>query len=112
MKYKLVPGKCETCAFGKEAKGVILCQIGDQRECIPGVTVYKAFEGPSETPPIKIIVPLTNGDRIRAMSNEQLAHFIDKRTGCPPENGTWHCAPENCRQCWLDWLNAEAKEEE
>ena len=55
---------------------------------------------------------ISNGDRIRAMSNEELAHFIDKRTGCPPENGAWRCAPENCRQCWFDWLNKEATGEE
>jgi hypothetical protein len=98
MKYKLVPGTCEVCCFRKGAHGVILCDRRENTECTPGITCYTE-------------VPSTNGDRIRAMSNEELAHFIDKRTGCPPENGTWHCAPESCQKCWLNWLNSEAKTE-
>ena len=39
----------------------------------------------------------TNGDRIRAMSNEELAKFLEV-----------HCTPE---KLWLDWLNSPAKSE-
>lgn len=96
--YKIVHGNCEICCFRKGVHGISLCKREENTECTPGITCYAE-------------VPQTNGDRIRSMSNEELAHFIDKRTECPPENGTWRCEPENCRQCWFDWLNAEAKEE-
>lgn len=53
--------------------------------------------------------PKTNSDRIRAMSDEELAAFFAPR-GCPwiineepcPERGI------TCNKCWLDWLIKEA----
>ena len=54
--------------------------------------------------------PTTNGERIRAMSDEELAEFMDN--GCdviaPSENCTK--AFYDCKKCWLDWLKEEAKE--
>ena len=49
---------------------------------------------------------MTNGDRIRSMSNEELAVALM----CPNEMGMTEieCAPSDdkeCRQCVLDWLN-------
>lgn len=45
---------------------------------------------------------ITNGDRIRAMSDEELAKFLESETydSCE-EHWTW----------WLDWLQQEAEEE-
>lgn len=58
---------------------------------------------PNATPPI------TNADRIRAMTDEELADFLWScvRPGCPPID----CAFETCgaEKCWLDWLKQEAK---
>lgn len=47
----------------------------------------------------------TNADKLRAMSDEELAEFV-YNCDCPP-------APMNCQhsciQCWLDWLRQEAE---
>ena len=57
--------------------------------------------------------PITNADRIRAMSDEELADFIDKcemndidyaKTFCDLCNGQ-----HECNQCRLDWLQQPAK---
>lgn len=47
----------------------------------------------------------TNADRIRSMSDEELAKFIE-RSDCPPYDGT--CDKDNitCSKCWLDWLQS------
>lgn len=63
----------------------------------------------------------TNADRIRAMTDEELAKFIPSGP-CPPSR--WHrdgfgaryteCPNEErfhgCRDCWLDWLRQEVSE--
>lgn len=55
---------------------------------------------------------ITNADRIRAMSDEELAEFMCHNVS----NGTVNCAfcavAEFCRMGhngWLDWLKEEAK---
>lgn len=58
--------------------------------------------------------PITNADRIRAMSDEELAQFMKPYdSGCPRWNGKEPMpCPErtNCRDCWLDWLKATVEE--
>jgi hypothetical protein len=56
--------------------------------------------------------PKTNADRIRAMSNEELAEFMCHNVS----NGTVNCAfcaaAEFCRMGhngWIDWLKQEAE---
>ena len=57
--------------------------------------------------------PHTNADRIRAMSDEELAEFIDRcemndidyaKTFCDLCNGQYECD-----QCRLDWLKQPVK---
>lgn len=59
-----------------------------------------------------IVKPITNADRIRAMSDEELAIFLESATCPTPYNGSW-CRRDserwNCKDCWLDWLKGEAK---
>ena len=58
--------------------------------------------------------PLTNADRIRSMSDEELAKWLWFETGrCPP----FDSCPQQHREtpcvvkdCWLDWLKQEVKE--
>ena len=52
----------------------------------------------------------TNGDCIRSLSNEELAMRF--AFPCPPKLDK-HCntSNEECHDCWLNWLNAPAKEE-
>lgn len=111
MKYKLVPGKsCSGCCFGRKNYGVYLCDCHFiKKECKYGETVYKE-------------VPATNGERIRAMSNEELAALLYEASdtvGCPGRPGhwkEWKCPVEgtdkpcDCYKCWLNWLNAETVE--
>ena len=58
--------------------------------------------------------PMTNGDRIRSMSDEELADFIDRcemsdidysKTFCNLCNGQYECS-----QCRLEWLQQPAEE--
>lgn len=50
----------------------------------------------------------TNADRIRAMTDEELADtFAHKADAC------WNCSADGldtCKECWLEWLKQEAKE--
>ena len=56
---------------------------------------------------------MTNGDRIRQMSDEELAFVLATDT-CPNAD----CTPadlckahhHNCIACWADWLRKEAKD--
>ena len=66
---------------------------------------------PAECDYIKTNYPITNADRIRAMTDEELAEFFAPR-GCPwilkdpcPECRT------TCNKCWLDWLKQESTNE-
>lgn len=54
---------------------------------------------------------ITNADRIRAMSDEELADFLHELTnwGCP-EHGARSCVVR-CGDCWLTWLREDVKEE-
>lgn len=55
--------------------------------------------------------PLTNADRIRAMTDEELAMLLNPTcpTGECPDNLPWDQA-HDCYKCWLDWLKQEVKE--
>ena len=48
------------------------------------------------------LVDMTNADRIRAMSDEELAAVII----CPKENGAQidACVGQSCMECSLEWL--------
>ena len=51
----------------------------------------------------------TNADRIRAMSDEELAKACNDYFGaCPPVD----CPDSNCEACWLDWLKIPEEEGE
>lgn len=51
------------------------------------------------------IKPVTsNADRIRAMSNEEIAAIIC--AGCPPGEKCYVCTTGGCGDCWFDWLQS------
>lgn len=55
-------------------------------------------------------VPRTNGDRIRAMTDEELAKYLDGLGfgGTPPTcDMDGERDYKKCRDCWLDWLKQE-----
>lgn len=60
---------------------------------------------------------MTNGDRIRQMSDEELASVMGRSPSyrCPPEylktgfmSGRCHMG---CGNCWLEWLKQEVQED-
>ena len=52
----------------------------------------------------------TNADRIRAMTNEELAEWIAYRQGCYERQDKRCSKYGTCRDCWFDWLKQEATE--
>ena len=58
----------------------------------------------------------TNADRIRAMTDEELAYF-HVGIGCPPGIDVYEkchdigAVPPVCLKCWLEWLKQEVSED-
>ena len=53
----------------------------------------------------------TNADRIRAMSDEELAEFLsDDERACPPKCNNCRKHISECGGCWLEWLKQPAEE--
>ena len=53
--------------------------------------------------------PQTNGDRIRSMTDEELAKFVDGRRVCPPTSECSQVCDGDCVYCWLEWLQQPAE---
>lgn len=51
---------------------------------------------------------MTNADRIRSMSDEELAKILGEKYICPPTSG---CAEVrgDCNACWLEWFQKPAE---
>lgn len=58
--------------------------------------------------------PTTNADRIRAMTDEELANWLAKITDCGECHVCGHVkcmtSEESCACAWLEWLKQEATE--
>lgn len=56
----------------------------------------------------------TNADRIRAMTDEEMAEFIAYSTSCETcvvrKSGSDECHNTNCSTAWLEWLKEEVHE--
>jgi hypothetical protein len=50
--------------------------------------------------------PLTNAERIRAMSDEELAYWVM----CPYDDVEPDSCPKGCMKCTLEWLKQPAEE--
>ena len=74
--------------------------------CVKEVEVV--YRGYCVDGPCDCFEPQTNADRIRAMSDEELAKWHKQiiEGYCPVP--TSECRSE-CKGCWLDWLKQEAK---
>lgn len=48
--------------------------------------------------------PKTNADRIRAMSDEELADVV-----VCPHTGNWDLCRDDCKKCRLEWLKQPAE---
>lgn len=51
----------------------------------------------------------TNSDRIRSMSDYELAKFIDDKCVCPPASECPKVCGGDCVDCWLEWLQQPAE---
>ena len=96
---------CENCIFVDEPLDKDPCQ-----EC------NRAFLAQRIKPNfVSKRKPKTNADRIRSMTDEELAEFLIQDGRCPPErmypDSCPNCdrvTPKVCYDCWLDWLKQEA----
>lgn len=54
----------------------------------------------------------TNADRIREMTDEELAEKASRMSFCSgcPVNGCCGCEPDECTEAWLAWLRAHVEE--
>lgn len=55
--------------------------------------------------------PLTNAQKIRSMSDKELAKIIEHELGCPV-TGNCEKMSRDCKACWLDWLQQPAEEDD
>ncbi len=54
---------------------------------------------------------ITNGDRIRQMTDEELAERIWPKFGCPAGKNHITCGyVGECKDCWMEWLKQPAEE--
>ena len=53
----------------------------------------------------------TNADRIRAMSDEEMAEFIISIPMCVGEDEDLNCEIDVCKECFLKWLRQPAEED-
>lgn len=59
----------------------------------------------------KTNMPQTNADRIRSMTDEELADLINREISyCAPTSGDCEKTSNDCKACWLDWLQRPAEE--
>lgn len=50
----------------------------------------------------------SKADRIRAMTDNELAEWLADTDACPADISTPYCLKQDCNQCWLKWLKKEA----
>ena len=60
----------------------------------------------------KKVEPLTNAQKIRSMSDEELAELIDRETDSCAPTGDCEKMSRDCKACWLEWLQQPAGEED
>lgn len=87
----------------------MICKFEHDGDCCnSGATQYMCkCKQPCDT-----IMPVSNADRIRAMSDEELAGML-RSTGCPLVRSDMACKEfGSCRNCWLEYLKQPVKDGE
>ena len=101
----------------EEAIEAIKCNWPDSRYTILREALdmaVKALEDVTD----KNVGKMTNADRIRSMSDEELVNFLMRLMGhaqCFAEGiFPYHPCPQNynCKQCGIDWLQQPAEEDD
>ena len=94
----------------EEAIEAIKCNWPDSRYTILREALdmaVKALEDVTD----KNVGKMTNADRIRAMSDEELAELIISIPMCVGEDKDLNCEIDVCKECFLKWLQQPAEEE-
>lgn len=78
-------------------------------DCITCITTHVP-NGQHPTPSHWKALPQTNADRIRTMSDEELAEVVAKGVGCVLKAP--HCMDCDCTPCILKWLKQPAEGED
>lgn len=82
---------------------------GHACDCCVTAYVNDERQGPSHWKP----VPVTNSERIRAMSDEELIAVFHLEDDCPPTHRTNRLcnAVDSCIECWLKWFQQPVEED-
>ena len=54
---------------------------------------------------------MNNAQKIRSMTDEELAELIDRETDSCAPTGDCEKMSGDCKACWLDWLQQPAEED-
>lgn len=68
---------------------------------------YHTSDAPTKWEPATYYEPDTNADRIRSMSDEELANMVV----CPYVKTKWDKCTDDCFACRLEWLKQPAEGE-
>ena len=93
-----------------EAIEAIKCNWPDSRYTILREALDMAIKALEDVTD-KNVGKMTNADRIRAMSDEEIAEVSSFRF-CPSEMIGKSCVFRNCKECWIDWLQQPAEEDD
>ena len=104
---KLLADACSECEEAcEEFDGI----YPDCEQCLLHGVKINLFSIPAAN--VRENVMRTNADRIRAMTDEELARFIFH--GCDGrkcvEPGDNESIPHQCERCWLEWLQQEVEQ--
>ena len=92
-------------------KRVYKCEYCYLQNARPCYECYACISGDDHFRPAKPEKkPMTNADKIRAMTDDELADLIIREIGYCAPTGDCEKSSNDCRACWLDWLKQSAEE--
>ena len=59
----------------------------------------------------KDVGKMTNAQKIRSMTDEELAELIDRETDSCAPTGDCEKMSRDCKACWLEWLQQPAEDD-
>jgi hypothetical protein len=95
-------GKPDEWAWEYEFHNGVYCERCGKTVCVHCDPDWELMDDCMEFPKPK---PKTNADRIRAMSDEELAYWVM----CPYDDVEPDSCPKGCMKCTLEWLKQPAE---